>query len=111
MARKQCAKCPWRKDVNPFDISDGYCPTKHANLRDTIAVPEEIRIGGGLKIMACHESRVGRESPCVGWLANQLGPGNNIPLRLLARRDQSLDDLELVGEQHEDFEDTLPCGS
>jgi hypothetical protein len=111
VARKQCAKCPWRKDVNPFDIPNGYCPTKHADLRDTIAVPEEIRIGGDLKIMACHESRVGRESPCVGWLANQMGPGNNILLRLRACRDQSLNDLELVGEQHEDFEDTLPRGS
>ena len=108
MARKQCAKCPWRKDVNPFDIPDGYCPMKHANLKETIADPEVIRISGDLRIMACHESKVGRESPCVGWLAHQLGPGNNLLLRLRAIGDPSLADLVLVGDQHETFEDTLP---
>ncbi len=112
--RKQCKACPWRTDVDPHDIPNGYCPTLHADLADTIAKPAETAIDlcaalrAPLRIMACHESKIGREIPCVGWLANQLGPGNNIKLRLAARHDRSLTDFELVGEQHERFEDTLP---
>jgi len=106
--RKQCKKCPWRTDVDPHDIPNGYCETKHAALADTIAKPGALNLGGPLRIMACHESKIGKEIPCVGWLAHQLGPGNNIMLRLAARHDRSLTDFELVGEQHERFEDTLP---
>lgn len=108
MSRKQCAKCPWRVDVDPRDIPNGYCEIKHANLRETIAKPGALQLGGTLRMMACHESKVGKERPCVGWLANQLGRGNNILLRLAARHDETLHTFELVGEQHERFEDTLP---
>jgi len=108
VSRRQCAKCPWRVDVDPNDIPNGYCATKHANLRDTVARPGELRLGGPLRMMACHETMPGKELPCVGWLAHQLGPGNNLTLRLRAMRDRSLTDFELVGEQHERFEDTLP---
>ena len=58
--------------------------------------------------MACHETPVGAELPCVGWLAHQLGPGNNLPLRFAARQGQISTDFELDGEQHETFEETLP---
>lgn len=109
MSRRQCKKCPWRVDVDPHEIPNGYCPAKHANLRATIA--SGIQLGGTLRIMACHESKPGKELPCVGWLAHQLGPGNNILLRIRAMRDRSLTDFELVGEQHERFEDTLPEAS
>jgi hypothetical protein len=109
MSRRQCAKCPWRKDVDPNDIPNGYCATKHANLKNTIAHPDVINVGM-LRMMACHESKPGKEVACVGWLANQLGPGNNIGLRIKAMRDRTLTDFELVGEQHETFEDTLPEG-
>ena len=104
--RWQCQKCPWKTSTDPFDIPAGYCPIKHANLRNTIA--SGIQLGGTLRVMACHESKLGKELPCVGWLAHQLGPGNNILLRIRAMRDRSLTDFELVGEQHERFEDTLP---
>ena len=106
--RRQCKKCPWRVDVDPHDIPDGYCEVKHAALSSTIADPKVLQLGGALRMMACHESKPGKEIPCVGWLANQLGPGNNILLRLQARNDRSLTDWELVGEQHRRFEDTLP---
>jgi len=105
--RKQCAKCPWRVDVDPNDIPNGYSRELHAGLACTIAEPGAIRVGA-LRMMACHESKVGKEKPCVGWLANQLGPGNNIALRICALRDKSLANFRLVGEQHERFEDTLP---
>ena len=83
--RKQCTKCPWKVSTDPRDIPGGYCVEKHANLARTIATPGEVMLGGVLRIMACHETTGGRELPCVGWLVHQLGPGNNIPLRLAAR--------------------------
>jgi len=102
---KQCKKCPWRVDVDPHDIPNGYCEEKHRALKDTIATGFNYN-GCSIKMMACHESPVGNEKPCVGWVANQLGPGNNIALRMWAIHVKPK--IELVGEQHETFEDTLP---
>lgn len=101
---KQCKKCPWRVDVDPHDIPNGYCEDAHAALEGTIV--HGFR-AGALRLMACHESPVGKEKPCVGWLDNQIGPGNNIGLRMWAIKNLK-GRLELVGEQHECFEDTLP---
>lgn len=105
--RKQCKKCPWRRDVDPNDIPNGYCATKHRGLERTIAEPAAL-MPGPMRVMACHETIVGKDLPCVGWLAHQLGPGNNLALRMRAMHDRSLTDFELVGEQHDRFEDTLP---
>ena len=105
--RRQCAKCPWKKSTNPHDIPDGYCETKHATLANTIAKPGELNLGP-LHIFTCHESKPGAELPCVGWLVNQLGPGNNIGLRLAAQTGRIDANVRTVGEQHERFEDTLP---
>lgn len=107
MRLNQCEKCPWRIDVDPNDIPNGYCAARHAALESTIADPGIIQLGGTIRMMACHESPVGKEQACVGWLANQLGPGNNIGLRLWASRNLKAR-LKLVGEQHVCFEDTLP---
>lgn len=57
--------------------------------------------------MACHESKPGDESHCIGWLMQQLGPGNNIGLRI-QMMSYDLSAVELDGDQHECFEDTLP---
>lgn len=59
-------------------------------------------------IMACHEHEPGDEAHCVGWLMNQLGPGNNIGLRLKMMSCENAKHIKLDGEQHETFEDTLP---
>lgn len=107
MTRKQCTKCPWRKGVDPRDIPGEYCERKHAALSKTIATPGQLSIGW-LKLMACHETPVGKELPCVGWLMNQLTVGNNIGLRLAVLRGRVSANIETVGEQHERFEDTLP---
>lgn len=107
----QCAKCPWRKDVNPHDIPNGYGADKHAALSCTIAKPGDIPSllsmfsGGPMHVMACHETH---GTHCIGWLANQLGPGNNIGLRLAMRNCENIRKLKLIGEQHKTFEDTLP---
>ena len=58
--------------------------------------------------MACHETTGGKELPCVGWLVHQLGPGNNIVLRLMAASGRIDANVKTVGPQHETLEDTLP---
>ena len=107
--KKQCKACPWKVSTVPDrDIPNGYACDKHANLKSTIARPGDLRgIGRSLHVMACHESPVGDEQPCVGWLANQLGPGNNMALRMRARHDKRLSQFELDGEQHKTFGATL----
>jgi hypothetical protein len=67
------------------------------------------------EILAAAERLLGVSmNPHLGleWLSNQLGPGNNIPLRLwfhrAVKRGEIKVPLQLVGEQHECFEDTLP---
>ncbi len=109
--RRQCAACPWRKDVDPRDIPNGYCEVRHANLSNTIAVPGLLRLSGPLRLMACHESMPGKEVVCAGWMANQLGPGNNLPLRMAVIAGEITDNFELAGgeeNQHRRLEDTLP---
>lgn len=106
---KQCAKCPWRIDVDPNDIPNGYSREKHAALSGTIARDGDLSFlsGAPLRIMACHETH---DAHCLGWLMNQLGPGNNIGLRLAMLNCENIRDVNLVGEQHRCFEDTLPSG-
>lgn len=99
----QCKKCPWRVATNPFDIPNGYDPKKHAALEKTIAVPGSLQDTG--HAFACHEMD---EAHCVGWLVNQLGPGNNIPLRIRMMSCENSRAIKLRGKQHERFEDTLP---
>lgn len=105
--RVQCKACPWRKDVVPDrDIPGGYSSEKHKALACTIAMPGRVEFGA-VRQMACHESSTGAEIVCVGWLANQLGPGNNIAARMKMAAGH-YPRFELVGEQHETFEATLP---
>lgn len=106
---KQCKSCPWRVDCVPEeDIPGGYCVALHENLRDTIKSGlESLPLGGPLRAMACHHSRPGAEFVCAGWLHNQLGSGNNIAARLAVMTGKwPVPDVD--GEQHEQFEDTLP---
>ena len=104
---KQCDKCPFRKDVDPFDIPDGYCPDKHAALRATIAEEGDYSsiFAPVQRVMACHETD---DAHCVGWLYNQLGDGNNIGLRIQMMSCENAKNIKVIGEQHETFEDTLP---
>lgn len=105
---KQCKACPWKKSTVPDrDIPKGYSCEMHEDLRGTIAANPWSFVHSQMHWMACHESPIGRETPCVGWVANQLGPGNNIALRIAAL-DGRFKNLTLDGEQHETFEDTLP---
>lgn len=107
---KQCAKCPWRKNVNPHDIPNGYCETKHRALESTIARPGIAAIVDAItspeiRIMACHETH---DSHCIGWLVNQIGPGKNIALRIQMAGCENVKQIRTIGAQHERFEETLP---
>lgn len=109
--RRQCKKCPWKVGSNPREIPDGYCETKHRNLDRTIApgdASEVDRIYDPLRMMGCHEFPADRNMPCVGWLVHQLGPGNNLALRLRVIMGKVDANVLTVGPQHERFEDTLP---
>ena len=109
-SRMQCAKCPWRVGTDPHEIPNGYCATKHARLSSTIAEPGLLDLEDpiALRIFACHTTPRGRELPCVGWLVHQLGPGNNLGLRI-AIMDGHIDaNVQTIGPQHKRFEDTLP---
>lgn len=111
--RKQCKACPWKKFTRPEkDIPNGYCEMQHRDLDSTIATPGEYRPGRSLSMMACHETPVGKEQPCVGWTLNQLGIGNNFALRMRVLSERSFREavgaMELDGPQHERLEDTLP---
>ena len=99
----QCDKCPWRVETDPYDIPNGYDPEKHAALESTIADPGSLIDTG--RAMACHETD---DAHCVGWLANQLGAGNNIGLRIRMLSCENASKIRLRGEQHQTFEDTLP---
>ena len=102
----QCPHCPWIVGVDPHDIPNGYSEDKHRALESTIARPASFEnIRGDFRAMACHEMH---EAHCVGWLVNQLGPGNNIGLQLRMMSCENAGSIRLRGEQHETFEDTLP---
>lgn len=103
---RQCAKCPWKVSTDPHDIPNGYSEELHRRLACTIANPGSIH--SAASAMACHESPLGEEAHCIGWLVNQLGPGNNIPLRIQMMSCENAKAISLDGEQHQRFEDTLP---
>lgn len=103
---RQCDKCPWKVSTDPHDIPNGYNVEKHRALADTIAEPGSLRDTG--RAMSCHEHPVSDEAHCVGWLINQLGPGNNIALRLRVMSCENIGQVQLDGPQHMTFEDTLP---
>lgn len=103
----QCAKCPRRMDVDPHDIPNGYSEDRHRALSCTIAKPGDLSslFGAAQHIMACHETH---DAHCLGWLINQVGPGNNLALRMSMMTCENARAIKLVGEQHATFADTLP---
>ena len=107
--RLQCEHCPWKRSTVPErDIPGGYSAELHRGLAGTIAQPGDLRSNG--RAMACHESRDSAPPPCVGWMHNQLGAGNNLALRMAVIAGKIDGNVEVVGPQHERFEDTLPRG-
>lgn len=104
--RLQCEKCPWKKGVNPRTIPHGYSVERHKKLRTTIRSDTASLQDG--PIMARHETTVGQEKPCVGYLAHQLGRGNNFGLRIRVITGSIDANVRVIGPQHQSLEDTLP---
>ncbi len=105
---KQCKTCPWKLSATVADIPN-YDRQQHKNLANTIAdeTGNLSGINSPLRIMACHHSRDGNEYECIGWLHNQLGRGNNIPLRLQMTRCSNSSQIEVDGEQKDTFDETF----
>ena len=101
----QCAKCPWKVSTDPYDIPNGYEVEKHQALKATLAEPGALDLSSTLPAMACHETH---DTYCIGWMAHQLGRGNNIPLRLKMMTCTNIKEMRIVGDQHPNFESTLP---
>lgn len=103
----QCKSCPWRVDCVPDKDIPRYKEALHHSLAKTIQSGLESMSCSTRHIMACHYSKPGEEIHCAGWLHNQLGPGNNIGVRLSVMSG-SMPVPVVDGKQHERFEDTLP---
>lgn len=103
----QCKSCPWRVDCEPDKDIPRYKRDLHKKLARTIQSGTESLFARERHVMACHYSEPGQEFACAGWLANQLGPGNNIGLRLQVASGR-MPVPRIDGEQHERFEDTIP---
>lgn len=100
---RQCKTCPWRAGTKLEDIP-GYSVELHKKLgQSTIA--DDVSLSPTDASMACHNSPVGRETYCAGWLANQLGPGNNLALRLQVAYSGMR--VFFDGPQRKDFQATL----
>jgi hypothetical protein len=104
---KQCKTCPWRVGCVPERDILGYSVKLHRKLDKTIQSGLRSLFSESRHVMACHYSKPGEERHCAGWLANQLGPGNNIGLRLAVMKGVAPTPV-VDGLQHERFEDTLP---
>ncbi len=101
--QKQCKACPWKKSVVASRDVPHYSLAKHEETALNLRTHGTF---GTVRLMACHETQEGKERPCVGWLYNQLGPGNNIALRLKVRGQKFTLDLD-TEDQHATFEDSL----
>jgi len=104
----QCSNCPWKVSSDTHKIPHGYSEESHCALIRTIAEPGQIRVSPKIQVMACHHSKPDKPEHCVGWLHNQIGPGNNIQLRLKMLSCENAENIRVKGQQHEHFEDTLP---
>ena len=105
---KQCNKCPFKTTTNPFDIPNGYSVENHLALQETIADKDGnlSKVGAPtINVMSCHDNQ---DSHCIGWLYNQLGRGNNIPMRINMMSCTNVRQIKIYGPQHSKFEDTLP---
>jgi hypothetical protein len=102
---KQCVTCPWKVGAD-VSLIPNYVPAMHEKLTCTIADGPSIDTLRVLRAMACHYSTERENKPCVGWLHNQLGVGNNIGVRLAVMTGR-MPVPRVVGDQYETFEETL----
>ena len=92
--KKQCPNCPWK--VSTTAIPGGSCPNKDEKLDGFRQSGQSF--GGSLQMMQCHDTQDDEPKACTGWVIHELGPGNNMGLRLKALAG-GFEDLETVGPQ------------
>ncbi len=104
----QCKSCPWHVTCAPEKDIPNYDKKLAEGLTRTIRSGVETLTERTRYVMACHYSKPGAEFACAGWLNHQIGSGNNIAVRLAVMSGQM--PVPVVdGDQHENYEDTLPC--
>jgi hypothetical protein len=101
----QCKGCPWKVDSDLSKIP-GYDRTQHYDLAQTIVDDGILDPSRPVRFMGCHNSTDGNDLECIGWIRNQLS-SNNIGLRLLMISCENRGEIEVFGEQHLTFEETL----
>lgn len=106
--KKPCASCPWRRDAAARDI-----PNFDMKLAERLAAtcPDKRGMGPefGASLFACHQSKVGGEFACAGWLATV---GHRHPAVRIAVATRRLDAAALSpGEDwpplHADYQQVL----
>lgn len=105
---KQCANCPWKKSTKHEDIDrrEGFDVEYYKSVRDDfVSRPGFIGMSQDHDNMGCHKHPDEDDVPCIGWLAHEVGPGNNIGLRLWLTQFENSWDIETVGEQHKSIYD------
>lgn len=96
---KQCAECPWRKDVPTGKFSQERFEALKASTEQGFA-----------PMFACHKSSEEDKLACVGYVLNQVKEGNpqNFNLRIaLSRGHINPEKMTLVGPQYETYEEML----
>lgn len=91
-----------------MEIPHGYSKAQHEKLKETISEGSFKGEQEPLKIMACHESFNEHPDMGIGWAHHQLNRGNNFALRIRFFSCENSNQMQVTGEQHERFEDTLP---
>lgn len=104
-AARPCPSCPWRVDQDVGDI-----PNFSLALAESLAgtCPDERGIGPdfGASFFACHQSKLGSEIPCAGWLAMV---GHRHPrVRMAVRRGSISPDALTPGENWPELHDSYP---
>jgi hypothetical protein len=102
---KQCGNCPWRVDSDISKIPN-YDRELHYNLDRTIVDDGIFDPSRPVRFMGCHNSTKGNDLECIDWLNNQRN-SNNLGLRMMMMRCQNVEAIEVVGEQHLTFYETL----
>jgi hypothetical protein len=102
---KQCVNFPWKVDSDLSKIPS-YDRGQHRNIAQTIVDDGILDPHRPVRFMGCHNSTDDNDLECIGWLNNQRNY-NNIGLRLMMRICENVRDIEVFGEQHRNFKDTL----
>lgn len=105
---RPCPSCPWRVDQDARDI-----PNFDLSLAEALAPtsPDACGMGPdfGASMFACHQSKMGREIPCAGWLAKvgHRHPGVRLSVRMGRIQPEALRPGPDWPDLHDNYPDVL----